>query len=109
MSSAPRHREGLRRESLPHVVGILVSETPGNLLGRTTLTQVGPDILPQPRIQQCAGPPGLTGSGGRSRLGRTSAIGTAPRRVAGVLTAHRAGRAAQHRGQRAQRLPLGQA
>ena len=90
----------LSREVLPHVVRIRACEPPGKLLGRAALDQVGSDVLPQPGIQEFAGSPWLTGAGCRPRLGRAGAIGTAPRRVAGVFAAHGAGGASQNRGHR---------
>ena len=76
--------DGLCRELFPHVVRIRACETPGNLLRRAALGQVGTHILPQPGIQEFTGAPGLTGSGGRQRLGCTGAIRMAPCPVAGV-------------------------
>ena len=101
--------DGLSREVFPHVVRIRASEPPGNLLGRAALRQLGLDILPQPRVQEFARPPRLTGSGSRLCLCGAGPIGTAPRRVAGIFAAQGAGRSAQDPRQRAQRLSLGQA
>ena len=103
-----RRIDGLGRELFPHVVRIRASEASGNLLGRAALAQVGPDILPQPGIQEFARPPRLTGSGGRLCLRRAGAIGAAPRRVAGQLAAHGAGRSSQHPRHRPQRMAVGQ-
>ena len=46
--------DGLGRELFPHVVRIRVSEASGNLFRRAALSQMGLDILPQPRVQECA-------------------------------------------------------
>ena len=99
----------LGREAFAHVVRIRASEPPGNLLGRAALSQVGPDILPQPGIQECAPPPGLACSAGRLGVRGAGTIGMAACRVAGIFTAQRAGGPAQQSCQPPQRLPLGQA
>ena len=52
--------DALVRESRPYVVRLRVSETPGNLFGRTSLVQVGADIGPEPRVQELARPSWLT-------------------------------------------------
>jgi len=102
------HIDRLGRELFPHVVRIRTFEPSGNLLGRAALSQMGPDILPQPGIQEFAGAPWPTSSGGRLCLRRTGAVGTAPCGVAGVFAAHGAGGAPQHPRHRSQRLAVGQ-
>ena len=102
------HIDGLGREVFPHVVRIRALETPGNLLGRAALRQLRPHILPQPGVEEFAGPPWLTGSGGRLDLRRTGAIGVASRGVAGGLAAHSAGGASQHPRHRPERMAVGQ-
>ena len=52
--------DALVRESRSYVVRLCVSETPGNLFGRTSLVQVGADIGPEPRVQELARPSWLT-------------------------------------------------
>ena len=48
------HMDRPRREVLPHVVRVLVSEVSGNLFRRKSPGQMCPDIAPQPRIHECA-------------------------------------------------------
>ena len=74
-----RRIDGLCRKLFPHFVRILAAEAFRNLLGRTPLAQVGPDILPQPRVEQFTCLPGLTGPSGRQTLRRVGPIGVAPR------------------------------
>lgn len=85
----------LRRESLPHIVRIRASEAPGNLFGRTASAQVGPDILPEPRVQEFAWSPRLPRPGHRQVLRGAGSIRVAPR-VARGFAAHGAGGAPQH-------------
>ncbi len=68
----------LRRESLLHIVRIRASEAPGYLLGRTASAQVGPDILPEPRVQECAWSPRLPRPGHRQVLRGAGSIRVAP-------------------------------
>ena len=103
------HIDRLGRELFPHVVRIRALESSGNLFGRATLGQLRPHVLPQPGIQEFAGSPWLTGSGGRQRLRRTGAIGAAPRGVAAQLAAHGAGGAAQLPRHRPERMAVGEA
>jgi hypothetical protein len=91
-----------------HVVRIRASKAPGNLFGRAASGQVCPDVLPQPGVQEFAGPPWLTGSDRRERLGRAAPIRSAPRGVAGVLAAQGAGGPPQHRRHRPQGMAVGQ-
>ena len=101
--------DGFGREVFPHLVRIRASEASDNLLGRAALAQVGPDILPEPRVQEFAWPPRLTRSADRVGLRRAGTIGMAACCVAGIFAAQRAGRPPQDPRQPAQRLPLGQA
>ena len=103
------HLDRLGRELFPHVVRIRALETSGTLLGRAALGPLRPHVLPQPGIQEFAGSPWLTGSGGRLDLRRTGAIGAAPRAVASRLAAHGAGGASQHPRPRPERMAVGQA
>jgi len=50
--------DGFGREVFLPVARLRVSAAPGKLFGRTHLDQMGPDILPPPRVQQCTRPPG---------------------------------------------------
>jgi len=85
-----RRIDGLCREVCPHVVRILACEAPGNLFGRAVKSQVCPDILPQPGIQEFARPPWVTGPGRRQGVRRAGTL-RSTHRVASVLTAHGAG------------------
>ena len=89
--------------------GIRALKTSGNLFGRVARGQLRPHGLPQPWIQEFAGSPWLTGSGGRLDLRRTGAIGVASRAVASRLAAHGAGGASQHPRHRPERVAMGQA
>ena len=84
-----------------------MSETPGNLFGRAAPSQMGLDILPEPRVQEFTRPPGLTGSSCRQTLRRAGPIGVAAR-VAHVLATHGTGGPPQHRRHHPQGLALGQ-
>jgi len=86
-----RRIDGLGREVSPHVVRIRASEAPGNLFGRAALSQVYPDVLPQPGGHEFPRPPRLTCPGCCQCLRRAGPIESAPRYVAGQLTAHGAG------------------
>jgi hypothetical protein len=66
---------------------------------RASRRQLGLHLAPQPGIQECAGSPGLTGSGGRLDLRRTGAIGVALRRVAAQYPRHRSERMAVRQAQ----------
>ena len=98
--------DGFGREVFPHVIRIRASEAAGNLFRRAPLDQVGPDILPEPRVQEFAGPPRLTRPSSRQALCRAGSIRVVPR-VARVFAAHGAGRASQHPRHRPQRKALG--
>ena len=98
--------DGFGREVFPYVIRIRASETAGNLFGRAPLAQVGPDILPEPRVQQFTQPPRLTRPSCRQALRRAGSIRVVPR-VARVFAAHGAGRTSQHPGHRPQRKALG--
>ena len=52
-----RRIDGLGREVSSHVVRIRAAKASGNLFGRAALGQVGPDILPQPRVEEFARSP----------------------------------------------------
>lgn len=97
----------LRRESLPHIVRKRASEAPGYLFGRTASAQVGPDILPEPRVQECAWSTRLPRPGHRQVLRGAGSIRVAPR-VARGFAAHRVGGAPQHARDRLQSIALGQ-
>ena len=103
------HKEGLCRKLFSHVVRIRASEASSNLFGRAALSQRCPHILPQPGVQELARSPWLTGSDRRPCLRRASAIGAAPRGVAGRLAAHGAGCASQRPRHHSQRVAVGQA
>lgn len=79
-----------RRASLPHIVRIRAAEAPGNRFGRTASAQVGPDILPEPRVQEFAWSPRLPRPGHRHVLRGAGSIRVAPR-VARGFVAHGAG------------------
>ena len=100
--------DALVRESRPYVVRLRVSETPGNLFGRTSLVQVGADIGPEPRVQEFTGAPWLTRPGRCQALRHAGAIRN-PTCIAHVFAADRAGCAPQHPGDHSQRKALGPA
>ena len=102
------HIDGLRRQVFPHVVRIRASEASSNLLRRAALHQLCLDLLPQPRVEEFAWPPRVTGAGDRQGLRRTGAIGSASRGVASRLAADGAGGSPQHPGHPPQRMALGQ-
>ena len=102
------HIDGFGREVFPPVVRIRALEPSGNLFGRVALRLMLPHVRPQPGIQECAGSPGLTGSGGCLCLRRTGAIGVTSRAVAGRLATHGAGGAPQHSRHRPERMAMGQ-
>lgn len=104
-----RRIDGLCREVFAHVVRILASEASSNLFGRAALSQVCPDVLPQPGVQKFARSPWLTSPGGCQRVRRAGTIGSAPYRVAGRLAAHGARGSSQHPGHHPQRMAMGQA
>jgi len=87
------HIDGLGRELFPHVIRIRASEASGNLFGRAALSQMGPDILPEPEDHEFARPPRLMRPSRRQGVRRAGTI-RSPHRVAGVLAAHGAGGAA---------------
>ncbi len=84
-------------------------ETSGNLFGRAPLRQVGLDLLPQPRVEEFAWPPRVTGAGNRQGLRRTGAIDVASRGVAGRLATQGAGGSPQHPRHHPQRMAVCQA
>lgn len=92
---APRI-DRLGRTMLAHVVRIRVSESPGNLLRRVALPQLGLDMLPQPGIHEFARAPRLTGPSSRQCLRRAGQIGAVSRGVASQLAADGAGGSSQH-------------
>ena len=53
------HIDGFGREVFPDIVRIRALEPSSNLFGRVALRQMLPHILPQPGIQEFAGPPWL--------------------------------------------------
>lgn len=93
---------------LPMSSWIPALEPSGNLLGRAAFGQMGPDMLPQPGIQEFARSPRLTGPSLCQGVRRAGSIGVASRGVAGRLAAQSTGRPSQYCGNRLQRMAAGQ-
>ena len=101
-----RRVDGFGREVFPPVIRS-ASEAAGNLFGRAPLDQVGPDILPEPRVPELTWPSRLTRPSCRQVLRRAGSIRVVPR-VTRVFAAHGAGCASQRPRHRSQRLAQGQ-
>jgi hypothetical protein len=77
-SLSPDRRSRFCAAAWAHAVRIHAFETPGNLLGRATLGQMRPHVLPQPGVQEFARTSWLTGPGCRQCLCRAGTIGSVP-------------------------------